>query len=626
MKQVRLRENAPLQFQSHTPSVRSVGPKHEPKPKRTGSGQRCYSCGQTGHKRNRCGAKGNSSSNSSAARIRIATKSHAKGTKVPDATVIEVADPSESEPNSSDSPDPDKQKDVEPEVEQPNTFIGPVYGPGEFPPVEDAPGWKKGLNHSSTTATGPIVCDRSAIPESLVIEALVARSNAHSEVMRELLTRRNAMCPASAEEEEENRINAEWEIEDPVGECEPFKLGELGKVKENYSYSEDTKCWHYSKPDSSNLPPYLPDIEEPPTGRPEEWWTYNEPLAEQVRRWEFSFHDFFTLFRWSGKQMVSILSLVPLITILAIMLLWYPNLETLAAIVLVLGFSVSIRFLPSIHPLITMCVEIVRSAVDSLEEIRRNGFYLLFSRARRLFLGVPCDYPNFLYLILASCFLSLVALLLSLLFFVFWKYISYTLVLADFILTWEVWMWKHILPSNFWQYWLSLPEDLRHLIAWISWFKYLGVTYWILYYYADLFLRSTSVTSVYFKHYVEERVAGDKRQHTFRNQDLLAKSCPFVVGITRRTFFGLIPLMREDRRVSATMIMELTAHKFLNGSVELPDTIDRINRAMQGIGYLDIDAYDIFGNCDTAEASRILSIYWAKYRLEANFGLRLQDF
>lgn len=84
--------------------------------------------------------------------------------------------------------------------------------------------------------------------------------------------------------------------------------------------------------------------------------------------------------------------------------------------------------------------------------------------------------------------------------------------------------------------------------------------------------------------------------------------------------------MSQERIASATMISELTAHKFLNGAVELPDTADRINRAMKAIGYINLDATDVFQNSDPAEISRLVAISWAKSRLEANFGLRMQDF
>jgi len=227
-----------------------------------------------------------------------------------------------------------------------------------------------------------------------------------------------------------------------------------------------------------------------------------------------------------------------------------------------------------------------------------------------------------IFLFWATAFVSLCGTVLMLL--ILHDYVSFVVKAASLLAHWEERIIVWLAPSTVYWLWSLVPLTLRHILAWLTWAKYLYITVIVLRYYTTFFMRATSITTVSFVD-VLPCVVEDSRPFTFRNQDLLIGSCPVMLSFERRVF-GIIPIMYETRAASATMIMELTAHKFLNGAVELPDTADRINRAMKAIGYINLDATDVFRNHDMAEISRLTAISWAKARLEANYGLRMQDF
>ncbi len=356
------------------------------------------------------------------------------------------------------------------------------------------------------------------------------------------------------------------------------------------------------------------------------WWNKpeHESLAKHIASWTFSFHDFPAMWRDSQTKWAHALAFLPLIAALAVMLIWYPTLSSLWAVVLILLVSIAMTEAP-LRPSVwsEFVVSTMKSGWAAFKDSRNTS---IWSNAPRYWFGdVSSLHSNWAYMLVASVSLFLILSFSCLVVWVIYEYIIVIVAFANLMVNWEERLYEHIFPSFIWDLWYSIPPHARHFISWISWFKYLFLTWISGKFYARYIILSTSITTISFVCFEHEIHGHDKRQHTFRNQDLNDDACPFTLSFVRR-IFGLIPIMSQTRVGSATMIMELTAHKFLNGSVELPDTTDRINRAMRGIGYLDIDATDVFRNRDQAEIARLVAISWAKYRLEANFGLRLQDF
>jgi hypothetical protein len=133
------------------------------------------------------------------------------------------------------------------------------------------------------------------------------------------------------------------------------------------------------------------------------------------------------------------------------------------------------------------------------------------------------------------------------------------------------------------------------------------------------------MTRVRFRGFELEHDPHDARAWTFRNQELEGAAMPIRIELSRSLFYFLT-VFREERVISASMLMELVSHKFCNGTSSLVDTYERIDRAFKTTGYLNIRQDDIFLSRDSAECARIIAHHWAKHRVEANAGLQVRDF
>lgn len=563
------------------PGVAGAAPKFSNRPSPKTCDAVCFSCGATGHKRSRCPSK-------KQAKDHTINRRRAAGC---------FAERAKKRQN---NPAPPKDAIIEPEtvtvvVDQCSEQPAPSAPPADF------------VHAVSLSSVGN---ERERGQDSS--EPLAAGASLQES------------APKSVKKMKERRRSLE--LEDCVRDTSNW----LERVQEEKERREKNPYFLVARGDkpAPPRPAAKPATPEPPPEK--EWWDCPEyeDLAKSMRGWHFSFHDFPVIWRNERSRVVFLFSFLPFLVVLGLVLLWYPNLETLSACVILFGTSLVIRHFPSLVPAYQLFSGTLVSFVDACVDWHKDSFRLssLFRKTSFFFLGHRTERPLWHYLAIFEVLTIVVSFCILMVAYILFRYFEVFFLLANVAVTYESYVWHWILPSNFWYYWDIIPIDVRHILAWTSWVKYLVATYFLLSHYAAVFLKSTSITSVTFVEFVHERSAVDKRQLTFRNQDLLAKSCPFKVAFSRHTVFGLVPLLYEEREASACMVMELTAHKFLNGSVELTDTVDRINRAMQGIGYLDIDAQSVFRNVDAAEASRLIAVSWAKFREEVNFGLRLQDF
>lgn len=558
------------------PGVAGAAPKHTTKPSPKLSAGLCYSCGNSGHKRNNCPLKkkGNNPINQRRAAGCFAERKQkrqanpAPSSPLPEQETVTVVVQSDPEPSA-----------------PPADFVHAV----------------------SLSAVGNERERRQDTVEPAPSGAPIQEGVA--EVKKKVKERRRSLELEDCVRDTSNWLERVQKVRDERRE-HPYHIVARGDGPAPLKPA--------AKPASPDPPPE------------KEWWECpeNEELADNMRGWHFSFHDFPVLWRNERSRIVFLFSFLPFLVVLGLVLLWYPNFETLSACVILFGTSLVIRHFPSLVPAVQLFSGTLVAFVDACSDWYKDSFRFssLFRNVSFFFLGHRTARPLWQYLAIFEVLGVLLSFCLLMVAYILFRYCEIFYILANVALTYESYVWHWVLPSSFWYYWEVIPVDVRHILAWTSWAKYLLATYFLMSHYAAVFLKSTSITSVTFIEFVHERSATDKRQLTFRNQDLLSKSCPFKVSFSRHTLFGLVPLLYEEREASACMVMELTAHKFLNGSVELTDTVDRINRAMQGIGYLDIDAQSVFRNVDAAEASRIIAVSWAKFREEANFGLRLQDF
>jgi len=374
-------------------------------------------------------------------------------------------------------------------------------------------------------------------------------------------------------------------------------------------------------------PPPAAPVPPPPPYNGVRWWDLPgryPAIQAEVEGWEFSFHDFPVLYRTYGGMSTLALSILPLIVAAAFALETYPTFLTIS---MVLGLTIaSFVLFYSSFKLGDFLRSIGRYIVSTWPAARR---FFQNRDLHEIYVHNAADDPQGspVYLIFLGFFVYSFVLLGGglLLLWVFFDYLRFVVAAASFLAHWEERFLLWASPSTVWFIWNTIPTPVRHLLAWFTWAKYLYLTVIVLRYYTNFFIRATSITTINYEDSVPCANEGDIRAHTFRNQDLLVNSCPVRLRFVRRVL-GVLPIMTEYRVASATMIMELTAHKFLNGAVELPDTADRINRAMKAIGYINLDATDVFANHDMAEISRLVAISWAKSRLEVNFGLKMQDF
>lgn len=340
-------------------------------------------------------------------------------------------------------------------------------------------------------------------------------------------------------------------------------------------------------------------------------WTHMDErhadIYDAARQWEFGFHDFPDVFRTFGGSVSFVLSLLPAVLAVCFMLETYPGLVTVQIVTFLMAFSFLISRAPVSLKTLYIWVK-YQMTVGFLA--LRQFYYLRDWRARLHYPNNVDDPQGMLVSICIGRFFTISGMLLCgaiVLMYASFDYVEFMWRVASLFADWEVDLIRAISPTYFQELWLYIPTAFRHIIAWSMWGKWLLATYYLLSYYTSFIIRASSYTTVKFVRAVEYHHGGDLRSHAFRNQDLLEEACPVELRFTRR-ILGIFPIMSQTKTASATMIMELTSHKFLNGAVKLPDTADRINRAMKGIGYINLDASDVFRNHDLAEISRLTAI------------------
>lgn len=385
------------------------------------------------------------------------------------------------------------------------------------------------------------------------------------------------------------------------------------------------------EPDPPPAPDAAPPEEPPgpfgPDGPDADWWNNGEPydhIHEQVQGWDFSFHDFPIMYRNFGSTVSTFFAALPLLLSFCIMLEWYPSLISMQIVMALVVSSYVIFYAPFTHTnLHRVLISCSRGTLGAFRAWR-GGQGLTDIYVHNI-VDDPFGKPIIIYFLLAAAIFGGGLAGSGVVLYAVFDYCRFIWNVAGVLTHWEEMLVDWYFP--WYVEWVSshTPAALKHMFAWLMWAKYIYITVLALRYYTNFFMRATSVTTITFVDCEPSEPRHDLRQFTFRNQDLQIDSCPVRLSFVRR-IFGLIPIMSTTRVASATMIMELTAHKFLNGSVDLPDTQDRINRAMTAIGYINLDATDVFQNKDLAEISRLVAVSWAKSRLEANFGLKMQDF
>lgn len=362
-----------------------------------------------------------------------------------------------------------------------------------------------------------------------------------------------------------------------------------------------------------------------PDPDPGAWWIddHNDLLRGNLPTWDFSYHDAPTQNRGWYQTLALWASFIPLLGVMGLTVISSPGLLSFTLLFAILCASAAMRATEvEAKRMAQICLESLRAAWGSTRDCYTAGPWV---RTDRRYFGCPKSYPNWL----GACMgLFTVVLFTSIStgVLVCAAFYIYVLFKAASLIFWlENAIYLHVLPNWFWTLAAQCPRALVDLFLWLSWAKYLYMTFEGCRHSLTYLALCTRMTRIRFRGFELEHDPEDARAWTFRNQELEGAAMPIRIELSRSMFYFLMTF-REERVVSASMLMELTSHKFCNGTSSLSDTFERIDRAFKTTGYLNIRQDDIFLSRDSAECARIIAHHWAKHRQEANAGLLVQNF
>ena len=382
-------------------------------------------------------------------------------------------------------------------------------------------------------------------------------------------------------------------------------------------------------------PPHVPNgggvggdvvIDVPPEEEETGEWHIDENnaiLRGLLPNWGFEYHDAPAFSRSFFTESARMFSYVVFVASLFMMVVTSPSfIPLMSMVILVTQVAVYMASQGALSLQWRMLRRSHTSFVDTVSDIYQYG---LFHEEIRDYLGYSKRMANWASMIVGSGLVILTGLFLAGVVEGTLFYFHTVMVIANLFHAAETTLLNAFVPLPLLTWAYGLPPTVHNMFMWAMWLKYVyllarsfvrGVT--------DLAL-ATRKTHVSFVGFEIERSPFEARSWTFRNQDLNTASCPIRIELKRTIFYWFV-LDRVERVMSATMMMELCCHKYVNGTADLTDTRERIDRAFRTTGYLNIPADDVFAVEDTAEVSRIIAHHWAKSRVEVNYRLRLLDF
>lgn len=377
----------------------------------------------------------------------------------------------------------------------------------------------------------------------------------------------------------------------------------------------------------------------PPPAALTDWWTHpdNVSMADWARGWEFAWHENLAAF----LTVRGFVNLVSILTSFIVALLIAPGFFlVLRGMLLSFIFLTAFRILQLFiqrHGVYYWGV-LFRTWTDSLKKAFQLSFahyrpFVFFVRPQVNidFFGV--QYPNATESWIGAIYLSINLLLLCLASFFSSSFLYFQLAAISDIWSGS-WSGCYAVVSSLLRWvFLTLRLCAPAVHSWISPFvsgaattvvagyiatgaALIVISWWFLglWQVGMLAYQSMVLRRAKFLRFKASRLTQDQRAFTFRNQTLEDQECPFVVLVSYEIFGFVIESFETD--VSASLMAELTSHKYNRPGSNLDDTKERIYRACATTGSMNIDRYGFFQNIDLAGETARLSFAWVKHRNE----------